>query len=46
MHRIVLTAPPRSGVTYFFNHVRDSFFHNDFDHANPRDAGEWSQTAG
>lgn len=43
MHRIIINSPPRAANTYFFNHLRDSFFHNDFDHANPREAGEWSQ---
>ena len=43
MHRIAIVAPPRSATTTMFNHVRDSFLHTDFDAAQPREAGEWSQ---
>lgn len=43
MHRVLIVAPPRSATTTMFNHVRDSFFHTDYDSADPREAGEWSQ---
>lgn len=43
MHRILIVAPTRSASTYFFNHLRDSFFHQDFDNINPQLAGEWGQ---
>lgn len=43
MHKIIINSVPRSASQFLMDAIRDMFYHNDRDHNDYSNSGEWAQ---